>query len=145
LEIGILPSRALDESEFAMLQAYVERGYDTFLSRCAEGRSMSKEALDSVAQGKVWTGTHALGIGLVDSLGGIETAIEMAANLAELEDYSIEELPRAKDPVERFFEDILGSVKAKGMEFLLGKEGYEAKQLLNALSNYDFRQAVMRE
>jgi len=144
LGVGILPARALDTAEFAMLQAYVERGYDAFLSRCAEGRGMSKEQLDSVGQGRVWAGRKAVDIGLADYVGGIEAALEIAAELGNVEDYSIEEYPRAKDYFERFFEEFLGSAKARGMEFVLGKEAYEGKMLLEALSEYDYRQAVVR-
>ena len=142
LEAGILPARPLSESEHAMLQAYVERGYDAFLSRCAEGRGMSKESLDSIGQGKVWVGTQAVNNGLADVLGGIEAAVEIAADLAKLEDYTIEEYPKQKDPFEKFFEDILNATKERSLEFVLGKEGYETRQLLKALSNYDYRQAV---
>jgi len=143
LGAGILPARALDESEHAMLQAYVERGYDTFLSRCAEGRNKSKAALDSIGQGRVWAGAQAINIGLADTLGGIETAVEMAANMANLEDYSIEEYPRAKDPFERFFEEAFKYAKAKSLEFVLGKESYETGLLLKALENHDYRQAII--
>jgi len=142
LEAGILPARPLSESEHAMLQAYVERGYDAFLSRCAEGRGMSKEALDSIGQGKVWVGTQAVNNGLADVLGGIEAAVEIAADLAKLEDYAIEEYPKQKDPFEKFFEDILNATKERSLEFVLGKEGYETRKLLKALSNYDYRQAI---
>ena len=142
LDARILPARPLNESEFAMLQSYVERGYDTFLSRCAEGRNMSKEALDSVGQGKVWVGTQAVNIGLADALGGIEAAVEIAADLAGLEDYAIEEYPKQKEPFEKFFEDILSAARIKSLEFILGKDGYEARQLLKALSNHDYRQAI---
>ncbi|MCL2284057.1 MAG: signal peptide peptidase SppA [Fibromonadales bacterium] len=142
LDAGILPARPLNKNEQAMLQSYVERGYDAFLSRCAEGRGMSKEALDLIGQGRVWTGSHALDNGLVDALGGIETAIEMAADLAALEDYSIEEFPKQKDPFEKFFEDLFKYAKIRGLEFILGKDGYETRNLLNALSNHDYRQAV---
>jgi protease-4 len=103
---------------------------------------MSKEALDSIAQGRVWAGSDALKIGLADSIGGIGDAVEIAANLANLEDYSIDEYPRSKDPIERVFEEILKQAKARSMEFLLGKEGYEARLLLEALANYDYRQAL---
>jgi len=137
-----LPARSLDEGEYAMLQAYVERGYDTFLSRCAEGRNKSKAALDSIGQGRVWAGAQAIGIGLADTLGGIETAVEMAANLANLEDYSIEEYPRVKDPFERLFEEAFKYAKARSLEFILGKENYETGLLLKALENYDYRQAI---
>ena len=142
LGAGILPARPLNEGEFAMLQAYVERGYDAFLSRCAEGRNKSKAALDSVGQGRVWAGVQAISIGLADTLGGIETALEMAANMANLENYSIEEYPRAKDPFERFFEEAFRYAKVRSLEFVLGKENYEAGLLLKALENYDYRQAI---
>jgi len=142
LGIGLLPARPLDESEHAMLQAYVERGYDTFLSRCAEGRNKSKAALDSIGQGRVWAGAQAISIGLADTLGGIETAVEMAAKMANLEDYSIEEYPRIKDPFERFFEEAFKYAKARSLEFILGKENYKTGLLLKALENYDYRQAI---
>ena len=60
----------------------VERGYKTFLSRVATGRDMSVEAVDSVGQGRVWLGAKAKELGLVDELGGLETAIRLAARLA---------------------------------------------------------------
>jgi len=143
LGAGLLPARPLKENEFAMLQSYIERGYDAFLSRCAEGRNMSKAALDSIGQGRVWTGAQAVSIGLADTLGGIETAVEMAANLANLGDYSIEEYPRVKDPFERFFEEAFKYAKTRSLEFVLGKDGYEAGLLLKALENYDYRQAIV--
>jgi len=145
LGAGILPARPLNESEHAMLQAYVERGYDAFLSRCAEGRNMSKRALDSIGQGRVWAGVQAVSIGLADTLGGIETAVEMAANMANLEDYSIEEYPKTKDPFERFFEEAFKYAKIKSLEFILGKENYENGLLLKALESYDYRQAILSE
>ncbi len=142
---GILPARPLSKGEHAMLQAYVERGYDAFLSRCAEGRGMSKEALDSIGQGRVWTGVQAVNIGLADTLGGIETALEMAANLADLEVYSIDEYPKIKAPFEKFFEELFKYAKINSLEFILGKDGYETRKLLNVLSNYDYRQAIIGE
>ncbi|MDR0515494.1 MAG: signal peptide peptidase SppA [Fibromonadaceae bacterium] len=145
LGIGLLPARPLNESEFAMLQAYIERGYDSFLSRCSQGRGISKEAIDAVGQGRVWAGSQAVEIGLADTLGGIETAVEMAADLAKIEDYSIEEYPMIKDPIERFFGEIFGQAKATAMEFILGKEAYETRQILKALSEHDYRQAIMLE
>jgi len=142
LEAGVLPARPLSESEHAMLQAFVERGYGIFLSRCAEGRGTSVQALDSIGKGRVWAGAKAVEIGLADTLGGFETALEMAAKLANLEDYYTEEFPKQKDPLERFFEEMFGYVKLRTLEFILGKDGLETARLLNALSNYDYRQAV---
>lgn len=68
----------------ALLQSYIEMGYDTFLTRVSDGRGMSKAAVDSVAQGRVWLGNKAFELGLVDELGGLDTAIERAAVLASL-------------------------------------------------------------
>jgi protease-4 len=143
LGMGILPARPLNKGEHAMLQAYVERGYDAFLARCAEGRKMSKAALDSIGQGRVWAGEQAVNIGLADTLGGIETAVKLAAAMADLEDYSIEEYPKMKDPIERFFEEAFKYAKVRSLEFIFGKDGYEASKLLKALENYDYRQAIM--
>lgn len=142
LNFGFLPARSLNEEEFAMLQNYVEIGYNTFLSRCAEGRNISTKSLDSVAQGRVWLGLQAVDINLADTLGGIETAVETAANLAGIEDYSTEEYPKAKDRVEEILDGLLNQTKAKTAEFVLGKEAYKTKLLLNALNNHDYRQAV---
>jgi protease-4 len=142
LNAGILPAKSLNSAEHSMLQKYVERGYDSFLSRCSEGRNMSKESLDSIGQGRVWTGEQAIKIGLADTLGGIDAAVEIAASMAELEDYSVEEYPKIKDHFEMFFEEAFKTAKIKSQEFILGKEAYQTKQLLNALSNYDYRQAV---
>lgn len=78
--------RPFDSDESALLQAYIERGYDTFLSRCAEGRGCDKETIAKVAEGRVWIGEKALELGLVDVLGGIDTAIELAVNKAGVAD-----------------------------------------------------------
>jgi protease-4 len=69
-------TRPMNTNEKAMLQSYIEKGYDTFLSRCAEGRSIPKDSLAKYAEGRIWTGNQAKTIGLVDELGGIEKAIK---------------------------------------------------------------------
>ena len=84
----------------ALMQSMVERGYDLFTSRCAEGRGVSQEAIKRVGEGRVWLGKDALEIGLVDELGNINSAINKAAELANLGEYAIEEYPKKKDPFE---------------------------------------------
>jgi len=74
----------LTEYERNVMQTYINRGYDTFLDRVSQGRHMSKEAVNEIAQGRVWTGEDALELGLVDVLGGLEDAIAIAANKAGL-------------------------------------------------------------
>ena len=85
------------------MQTYINRGYDTFLDRVSQGRHMSKEAVNEIAQGRVWTGEDALELGLIDVLGGLEDAIAIAAHKAGLNNYQITELPVERSP----FEDIL--------------------------------------
>ena len=81
----------------AMLQQNVEDFYVTFVSTVAEGRNMSYEDVDSIAKGRVWTGADALKLGLVDTLGGIDLAFRIAADLAGIKDYSIVHYPSPKD------------------------------------------------
>lgn len=98
-----ISDRPLTAYERNVMQNYINRGYDTFLDRVSQGRHMTKEAVNEIAQGRVWTGEDALKIGLVDLLGGLEDAIRIAADKAGLSHYQISELP-----VERSaFEDIL--------------------------------------
>jgi protease-4 len=116
--------RPLTSEEAGIIQNSVKDVYGTFTSKVAEGRKISIDSVDAIGQGRVWTGTHALNIGLVDELGGIDEAIAEAASMAELSEFSISEYPKQKDPLETFF----GStkqlmVKSLGLEELsiLGK------------------------
>ena len=95
-EFADMPSvtRPFRKEEQMMLQAYVEKGYQTFITRCADGRKTSKDSIDAIGQGRVWSGQNALGIHLVDELGGINRAIEVAKEKANLKNYRLVELPR---------------------------------------------------
>lgn len=100
-------SRPMREDEKVVFQNYINEGYDLFLTRCSEGRGIAKDSLDKIAQGRVWTGNQALKIGLVDAIGGIDTAIEEAVKLAKLENYSVNSYPEKTD----FFDSLLLSGK----------------------------------
>lgn len=137
-------ARPLTSSEAIILQKEVDRIYDVFNRRVAEGRGMSQGMVDSLGQGRVWSGINALQNGLADTLGGIETAISIAAKQAKLTEYRIIQLPEQKDPVQELVEDFSASVKTKYMKEDLG-ESYTyvkaAKDLLKlkgvqALSMY---------
>ena len=80
-------SRPVSEEEMTYLNRYIERGYDLFRSRVAEGRKMSVDEVEKIAQGHVWLGQDALKIKLVDALGGLDDAIKKAAELAKIEEY----------------------------------------------------------
>lgn len=91
--------KGMNKQEMALMQSMVERGYELFTNRCAEGRGMSQEAIKKIGEGRVWLGKDALEIGLVDELGNINSAIAKAAELAELGQYTIVDYPEKKDPV----------------------------------------------
>ena len=89
--------RGMTGSERAMMQKMVERGYDLFTSRCAQGRHMPQDEIKKIGEGRVWLGNDALELGLVDELGNIEMAIAKAADLAGLTDYKKVAFPEKKD------------------------------------------------
>ena len=107
------------------LQEGVQMTYDTFLQRVAEGRNMSKEAVNEVAQGRVWSGVDALDLGLVDNLGNLDDAIAAAAELAGLESHGIRNYPKYKSDFERLMED-LSAAKLKIGESIIKEELGEA-------------------
>jgi protease-4 len=92
--------KGLNPQEYALMQSMVERGYDLFTSRCAEGRGVSQQAIKNIGEGRVWLGKDALNIGLVDELGNINQAIAKAAELAGLGQYAIVDYPEKTDPFE---------------------------------------------
>ena len=92
--------RGMNPQETALMQNMVERGYDLFTRRCADGRDMSQDEIKKIGEGRVWLGKDALEIGLVDSLGNINDAIAKAVELAELGDYQLVSYPEKKDPFE---------------------------------------------
>jgi protease-4 len=112
------PDRELSADVKAIFQLSVNNGYDDFISGVAEHREMSKEVVDSIAQGRVWTGNDAIANGLVDELGELEAAIAAAAELAELgpEDYGTRYFERELDPGEQLLLDMLGGAKGWGLD-----------------------------
>ena len=108
----------------------IEDTYETFLDRVAKGRGISVAEVDSLAQGRVWSGVDAQRNGLVDELGNLEDAIAEAAEMAELKEYGIKKFPKYKSGFERFMEDF-GGAGAKAREKLISEElGTEAYTIL---------------
>lgn len=100
-------SHPLTESERAILQNYINRGYDLFTNRCADGRGISQDSIKVIGEGRVWLGVDAINIGLVDKLGTLEDAIAVAAERAGLKDnYAVSEYPEK----ENVFEEILDAL-----------------------------------
>ena len=92
--------RRLTNYEVDVIQKSVEGIYDVFISHVSEGRGLTKEEVDEIGQGRVWSGIDAKEIGLVDEIGGLEDAIVSAAELSEIEDYRIITLPKQTDELE---------------------------------------------
>lgn len=105
----ITPTRSLDPQLAEIIQMGIERGYQQFISVVSEGRDMSEEAVDKVAQGRVWTGIDAKSLGLVDQLGSLQDAIEQAAVLADLTDYSIQPIRKTLSTREQLMHEVLSS------------------------------------
>jgi protease-4 len=101
--------RPLSEREADFIQSSVEKVYQTFITRVAEGRKLSLAQVDSIGQGRVWAGADALKIGLVDELGGLSDAVAFAASKAKLKEYKIQEMPKQKSP----FDGLLGRKEAE--------------------------------
>lgn len=115
-------SRPLTDSEYNILQKSVDNIYGTFLNRVSEGREMSTEKIDSIGQGRVWSGTDAMSLGLIDEYGGLEAAIAEAAKLAGLEDYARKDYPTRKDPFEKLLEDFGMNVSQSFVNAHLGDD-----------------------
>lgn len=128
-----ISSRPLTAYERNVLQNYVNQGYETFLSRVMAGRGFSRDQLDAIAQGRVWTGEDALRLGLVDVLGGLEDAVAIAARHAGIEDYGIAEYPVQKNPLEEFFTQLTGNIKARMVKEELGAFYTSWQQIKNAV------------
>lgn len=115
-------SRPMREDEKALVQRGVERTYDLFLTRCADGRGMTKAEIDSIGQGRVWTGEQALERGLVDQLGGMDDAIKEAATLADVSDYSVTIADAPKDFFTKFMEEKMDETKVSIVKSMLGDQ-----------------------
>lgn len=127
--------RPMNDGEKSLMQMYVNQGYDLFLTRCSDGRDITKEELDKIAQGRVWTGNTAKELGLVDELGGLDKALDIAINKAGIEGgYTVMSYPTKKG----FFESLMETspdnyVKAR---ILNGKIG-EYYKPFSILENFD--------
>lgn len=115
-------TRPMNTLEKQKIQRYIENGYDLFVKRCADGRNMKPEALRKIAEGRVWTGQKAVELGLVDTLGTINDAIEIAAKLSKSKEYQLSYYPEKKDYMTVLLETLTQQTKLKLALSLLGKE-----------------------
>ncbi len=115
-------SRPMRDDEKALMQHHIEYIYDIFLTRCADGRGMTKEAIDKVGQGRVWTGEQAVEKGLVDEIGDLERAIKVAAELAGLTNYRVKAVTGSSDPLTEFLKKQFGDVKTSLIRETIGTD-----------------------
>lgn len=127
----ISTSKPLSDYNRATVQFMIEDVYSTFIKHVAEGRKMSEEQVDSIGQGRVWCGSDALRIGLVDELGGIDKAIDFAAKEAGITEFSIREMPYKKDFFATLLEDFEVETKISKEELINAELG-EFTQMYNS-------------
>jgi len=136
-------SRPLNDYEKSIIQGRVEEGYESFTGKAAEGRNMDIEALKKVASGRVWTGSQAKEIGLVDVLGSYDDAIKIAATKAGIEDdYMTIMYPELKSEFEEIMSKLVGETEARFMKANYGNITTYLDQI-KKLENYNGIQARM--
>lgn len=134
-------ARPFSEEEMAYLSSYISRGYSLFRQRVADGRHMSADAVEKVAQGHVWVGQDALKIKLVDQLGGLDDAVAKAAKLAKLDEYYTASYPGKEDWLDQFTSAMSsGSYIDNQMRLAMG-EYYSTFMLLKDISKQSAIQA----
>jgi len=127
-------TRPLTEEEYNIIHQGVVEVYETFTSKVAHGRKMTQESVDAIGQGRVWSGTNAMAINLIDAYGGLEQAIKGAAELAEMEDYRLYELPEIKAPLEQLLEELETGFSTSIMKYTLGDE-YKHYKAINDIKH----------
>lgn len=137
---GNLMARPFNAEETAMLQASVNRGYSLFRQRVADGRHLTIESVEKIAQGRVWLATDALNIKLVDQLGGIDDAVKKAAQLAKLKEYYTSDYPAAAS----WIDNLLNSMTSSGtyLDAQLRQTLGELYQPFTVLRSIDKREAI---
>ena len=126
-------TRALTVTEQKFLQSGVDSVYHTFTSRVAAGRQKSVDYIDSIAQGRVWTGADAIKVGLVDKIGTLNDALASAAKMAKLKGYSIKSYPESRSFIEKFFEGYKNEVKTKALQQEIGIEQWQVLQQIKSM------------
>lgn len=142
-EVSIYPNSAdptfltpVSDGLGKIIQKSIEGTYAQFVGRVAEGRHMAVASVDSIAQGRVWSGVSALKLGLVDGIGGIGSAVEKAAELAGTEDYSVTEYSRTPSSFEQFM-NILNSSSDMKVRALIGDDMFEMYSAARRASESD--------
>ncbi|MBE9069158.1 signal peptide peptidase SppA [Leptolyngbya cf. ectocarpi LEGE 11479] len=138
-------SRPQSDAELKLQQGFVNTLYDRFLTLVSEGRETPKEKIDQVAQGRVWSGTDAETVNLVDQMGGLNDAITAAAAAAELDDWQVEELPKPPSLEEQIFDSLFGTgvvTKLPWAQDPISQEAIKLREELSLLKTLNDPQGV---
>ncbi len=141
-DIG-MPTHPLSDAERKIIQNSVEDVYSTFLKHVSDGRGMTTADVDSIGQGRVWSGMDAKRLGLVDVLGDFNDAIKIAAKMGKVEKYRITELPVQKDPIEELIRDIKDDAQASYVKQNFGEAGGYLKSLKELLNMRGVQTRIM--
>jgi protease IV len=133
--------RPMNIYEKEAMQMSIEKVYSDFVSKVASGRKMTVQSVDSIGQGRVWSGTSAKKIGLIDEIGGLTAAIKGAAELAGVDTYSIREFPVIEDPYTRLISQLGGEIRMNILKRELGEsvKYYNMVQEIRDLSGIQVR------
>ena len=113
--------RPMNTEERVILQQYINNGYELFTKRCAEGRNMNIDSLKAIAEGRIYSGTDAMQLGLVDEMGGLEEAIAFAAKKANISNYTLKYYPSVKSLIEQISDIFSTSVEERIVKSQLGE------------------------
>lgn len=133
-------SRPMNETEQAIMQNNVNRGYELFTKRCADGRKMKQDDIKKIAEGRVWTGNQALKLGLVDALGGLDKAIEKAKELAKVKDCCINTYPAKPSVLDNILSTVTGGSYAEAKLKEVFGEFYQDFENLRNIQKKDYLQ-----
>lgn len=133
-------SRPVSQAEGAQLQHMINRGYDLFTQRVADGRGISQDSVKVIAEGRVWTGEQGLKIGLVDELGNLDQAVAYAAQQAQLQKYRTVAYPAPENPFEQLLNTQKAGYLSSHLRSIMG-EGYDAITFMSNIQTMDRVQA----
>jgi protease-4 len=133
-------SRPVSQAEGAQLQHMINRGYDLFTQRVADGRGISQDSVKVIAEGRVWTGEQGLKIGLVDELGNLDQAVAYAAQQAQLQKYRTVAYPAPENPFEQLLNTQKDGYLSSQLRSIMG-EGYDAITFMSNIQTKDRVQA----
>ncbi len=138
------PFRPFSTQEHELMQEYINHGYDLFTRRCADGRGLSQDSIKVIGEGRVWTGVHAIDLGLVDQLGSLDDAVNKAKELAGIDKCTIAEYPAQKSFIEQLLDKTTSkSTYAEEQLHLMLGDYYDAIRTVRSATGQDHLQAAL--